>query len=134
MACIGSPNSCMDGDGVVRLSKIKSTKVNEICKKIEAFIYTEAMFIRDMLAQWTDNQSSYIPSNIQKGKTVTQVFFNIDWKNKNVQQTETHHANLILVQKCDTKEDVTKIYSEPKYEFDRKKHRSYKASTKICQV
>ena len=85
MACIGSPNSCMDGDGVVRLSKIKSTKVNEICKKIEAFIYTEAMFIRDMLAQWTDNQSSYIPSNIQKGKTVTQVFFNIDWKSENVQ-------------------------------------------------
>ena len=100
MACIGSPNSCMDGDGVIRLSKIKS----------------------------------YIPSNIQKGKTVTQVFFNIDWKNKNVQQTETHHANLILVQKCDTKEDMTKIYSEPKYEFDRKKYRSYKASTKICQV
>ena len=121
MACIGSPNSCMDGDGVVRLSKIKSTKVNEICKKIEALIYTEAMFIQDMLAQWTDSQSSYIPSNIQKGKTVTQVFFNIDWKNKNVQRTETHHANLILVQKCDTKEDVTKIYSEPKYEFDRKK-------------
>ena len=56
MACIGSPNSCMDGDGVVRLSKIKSTKVNEICKKIEALIYTEAMFIQDMLAQWTDNQ------------------------------------------------------------------------------
>ena len=45
MACIGSPNSCMDGDGVVRLSKIKSTKVNEICKKIEALIYTEPMFI-----------------------------------------------------------------------------------------
>ena len=121
MACIGSPNSCMDGDGVLRLSKIKSTKVNEICKKIEVLICTKAMFIQDMLTQWTDNQSSYIPSNIQKGKTVTQVFFNIDWKNKNVQRTETHHTNLILVQKCDTKEDVTKIYSEPKHEFDRKK-------------
>ena len=53
MACIGSPNSCMDGDGVVRLSKIK---VNEICKKMEELIYTEAMLIQDMLAQWTDNQ------------------------------------------------------------------------------
>ena len=80
MACIVSPNSCMDGDGVVRLSKIKSTKVNEICQKIEALIYTEAMIIQDMWAQWTDNQSSYIPSNIQKGKTVTQVFHTLTGK------------------------------------------------------
>ena len=48
-------------------------------------LYTQAMFIQDMWAQWTNNQSSYILSNIRKGKTVTQVFDNIDWKNKNVQ-------------------------------------------------
>ena len=28
----------MDGDGVVRLSKSKSTKVNEICQNIEAIV------------------------------------------------------------------------------------------------
>ena len=28
---IVTPNSCMDGDGVVTLSKGKSTKVNEVC-------------------------------------------------------------------------------------------------------
>ena len=33
-----SPNSSMDGDGVVRLSKTKSIKVNEICQNIGAFI------------------------------------------------------------------------------------------------
>ena len=38
MAWIVSPNSCMDGDGVVRLSKSKSTKANEICQKIEALV------------------------------------------------------------------------------------------------
>ena len=90
-------------------------------KRLKHLYIQKQCLFQDMLAQWTDNQSSYIPSNIQKGKTVTQVFFNIDWKNKNVQRTETHHANLILVQKCDTKEDVAKMDSEPKYEFDRKK-------------
>ena len=35
-----------------------------------------------------------------------------------IQQTETHHTDLILVQKCDTKEDLAKINLEPKYDFD----------------
>ena len=57
---------------------------------------------------------------------VTHVFDNIDWKNKNVQRTETHHTNSILVQKYDITEDLAKISLEPKYHFNRKKHRSYK--------
>ena len=76
------------------------------------------MFIQDMWAQWTDNQSSYIPSNIRKGKMITHVFDNIDWKNKNVQRTETHHVNSILVQKCNATEDLAKINLEPKSDFD----------------
>ena len=94
------------------------------------------MFIQDMWVQWTDNQSSYILSNIGKGKMVAHVFDNIDWKNKNnVQRTETHHSNSILVQKCDTTEDMAKINLEPKFDFDRKKSTSLtKASTKICLV
>ena len=61
--------------------------------------YTQIMFIQDRWAQWTDNQPSYITPNIRKGKMVTHVFDNIDWKNNNVQRTETHHTKLILVQK-----------------------------------
>ena len=38
IAWIVSSNSCMDGDGVVRLSESKSTKVNEICQNIEALV------------------------------------------------------------------------------------------------
>ena len=152
---LDSPNSCMEGNGVVRLSKSKSTKVNEICQNIETLVpdaqlrsllslnmycktglkgivedlsrlghgisYTQAMFIQDMWVQWTDNQSSDIPSTILKGEMVTHVFDNIDWKNKNIHRTETHHKNSILVQKCDTTEDLAKINLEPKYDFDRKK-------------
>ena len=57
---------------------------------------------------------------------VTHVFDNIDWKNKNLQRTEMHHTNSILVQKYDITEDLAKISLEPKYHFNRKKHRSYK--------
>ena len=74
-----------------------------------------------MWGQWTDNQSSYIPSNIPKGEMVTHVFDNIDWKNKNAQRPETHHTNLILVQKSDTTADLAKINLQPKYDFYRKK-------------
>ena len=38
IAWIVSPNSYMDGDVVVRLSKGKSTKVKEICQNIEALV------------------------------------------------------------------------------------------------
>ena len=50
---------------------------------------------------------------------VTHVLDNIDWKDKNVQRTETHRTNSILVQKCDATEDLAKINLEPKYDFDR---------------
>ena len=33
-----SPNSSMDGDGVVRLSKSKSTKANKICQNIKELV------------------------------------------------------------------------------------------------
>ena len=41
---------------------------------------------------------------------------NINWKNKNVQRTETQHTNSILVQKCDTMEGLAKINLEPKHD------------------
>ena len=83
------------------------------------------MFIQDMLAQWTDNQTLYIPPNIPKGEMVTHVFDSIDYKDKNVQQTETHHRNLILMQK---------ISLELKYDFNRKNPGFSNTNTKICLV
>ena len=74
-----------------------------------------------MWAQWTDNQSSYAPSNIRKSEMITNVFDNYDRKNKNAQWTETHHTNSILVQKCDSTEGLAKINLEPKYDFDQKR-------------
>ena len=102
LAWMVSPNSCMDGVDVVRLSKTKCIEVNKICQNIGALIpnvqpmlsqvllslnmycktgsksiiedlsglghgitYAETMFIQDMWAEWTDNQLSYIPSNIR---------------------------------------------------------------------
>ena len=87
-----------------------------------------------MWAHWTGNQSSYILSNMQKDEMVTHVFDNIVWKNNNMQQTGTHYTNLILVQKCDTTEDLANISLEPKYDLDKKSTGLTKSSIKICLV
>ena len=63
---------------------------------------------------------------------LTHVFGIINWANKYVQQTETHHTNSMLVQKSDITEDLPEINLEPKYDFDQKSFT--KASTKICLV
>ena len=162
----------MDGGGVVRLSKTKSTKADKIRQNIEALLpnvqprlfqallslnmysktgskgivedlsrlghgisYTQTLSVQNMWAQWTDNQLSYIPSNVWKGEMVTHVFDNNDWKNNNVQRTETHHKKLYTgVQKCDTTEDLAKTNLELKYNFDKKNTVLIKASTKIYIV
>ena len=38
IASIGSPNSTLDENGTVRLSKVKATKVSKICDDIETLI------------------------------------------------------------------------------------------------
>ena len=63
---------------------------------------------------------------------LTHVFDIIYWENKNVQRTETHHTNSMLVQISDITEDLPKSNLEPKYDFDQKS--LTKASTKICLV
>ena len=67
------------------------------------------MFIQDKWVEWTENLSSIIPSNIKKGVIATHICDNIDWKNKNVNRSETHHTNSILMQKYDLIENVSKI-------------------------
>ena len=44
--------------------------------------YTEVRFVEDKWAQWDEEQSSIIPSNMVKGVHTTHVADNIDWKNK----------------------------------------------------
>ena len=61
--------------------------VEDLSRLGHGISYTQTMFIQDVWDQWTDNQSLYILFNIQKGKMVTCVFNNIDWKNKNVYTT-----------------------------------------------
>ena len=60
------------------------------------------------------------------------VFDNIDWKKKNVQQTEMHGTNSILLQKRNATEDLAKINLEPKDGFDQKNSGLTKVSIKIC--
>ena len=67
------------------------------------------MFIQDKWAEWTEDLSSIIPPNIKKGVMATHIYDNIDWKNKNVNKSETHHTNSILIQKYDLIENVSKI-------------------------
>ena len=89
---------------------------------------TETMFIQDKWAEWTEKLSSIIPSNIKKGVIATHICGNIDQKNKNVNRSETHYTNSILVQKYDLTENVLKISLNTDYNFERKSHRSYKGS------
>ena len=49
---------------------------------------TETMFIQDKWAEWTENLSSIIPSNIKKGVITTHICDNIDWKNENENRNE----------------------------------------------
>ena len=79
-------------------------------------------------AEWIENLSFIIPSNIEKGVIATHICDNINWKNKNVNESENHHTNSTLVQKYDLIENVSKISLDADYNFERKSHRSYKGS------
>ena len=57
--------------------------VDDLHRLSHGISYNETLFINDKWAEWAQNQSSIIPSNIAKKKIVTHVFDNIDWQNKN---------------------------------------------------
>ena len=90
--------------------------------------YTELMFIQDKWAEWSVGQSRTCPSNIKTGVIATHTFDNIDWKNKNINHQESHYTNSILVQKYNLAEELSRVSLDPNYEFDRKKHRSFKGT------
>ena len=97
--------------------------------------YTETLFIEDIWADWDRRQNSNIPSNIRKKTPTTVVADNIDWKNKDISGRETHNTNIILIQhqhhslnEEGSKEEGSKVFLEPNYNFERKKHRSFKSN------
>ena len=92
--------------------------------------YSETLFIMDKWAEWCVRQKSIVPSNMRKGIPTTHVFDNIDWKNKNINRTESHYTNSILVQKYDLTDEFAKVSLELDYDFVRKSHRSFKSNAK----
>ena len=77
-------------------------------------------------AEWSEQQSSLYPSNIEKGVITTLVFDNIDWKNKDHKGKETHNANSILIQEIPNQCNLTRINLNPNHHFEISKHRSFK--------
>ena len=86
--------------------------VGDLHRLSHGISYTETLFINDKWAEWAQNQSSIIPSNIAKKKIVTHVFDNIDWQNKNG-RIETHHTNSIIVQNDNLLEKMSSVSLQP---------------------
>ena len=68
-----------------------------------------------------------LPSNIEKGIITILVFDNIDWKNKDHKGKETHNTNSILIKEIPNQCNFTRVNLNPNYDFERSKHRSFKA-------
>ena len=82
--------------------------------------------------EWDQNQNSHIPDNITKGIFTTVVADNIDWKNKSLSGKETHNTNCILIQHDAYSESSgSKVNVEPDYNYDKKKHRSFKGEPSV---
>ena len=89
--------------------------------------YTDTRFCEDVWAEWDRAQNSNIPSNINPKIYTTVVADNIDFDNKDIGGSQTHNTNVILIQHTSAK-DGSKVSLEPHYDFDRRKHRSFKAT------
>ena len=59
-------------------------QVDDLHKYGHGLSYTEAKFIGDKWAEWRENQSRLVPSNIKEGSIGIHVVDNIDWKNRNI--------------------------------------------------
>ncbi len=74
-----------------------SNLVNDLSKLGHGITYTETKFIEDKWAEWSENSSKIVPSNIKPGVIPTLVSDNIDWENKNFHGKQTHNTNSILI-------------------------------------
>ena len=92
--------------------------------------YTETLFIEDRRAEWDRNQNKDIPANISKNVPTTLVADNIYWKNKSIGGEETHNTNCILIQHEVLSQNLgnSKVSLTPNYDFDKKKHKSFKST------
>ena len=103
-----------------------STVVDDLHKLGHGISYTETKFIEDKWAEWAENESRIVPSNIEKNVIVTHVVDNIDWKNKNLRGKETHNTNSILIQHTQSNDKTNPVQLTPNYDFERAEHRSFK--------
>ena len=104
-----------------------STVIDDLHKFCRGISYTKTKFIEGKWAEWSEQQSSLRPSNIEKGLITTLVFDNIDWKNRDHKGKETHDTNSILIQEKPSQCNFTRVSLNPNYDFERSKHRSFKA-------
>ena len=104
-----------------------STIIDDLHKFRRDMSYTETKFIEGKWEEWSEQQSSLLPSNIEKGLITTLVFDNIDWKNKDHKGKETLNTNLILIQEIPSQCNFTRVNLNPNYDFERSKHLSFKA-------
>ena len=68
-----------------------STVIDDLHNFSHAIRYTETEFIEDKWAEWLEQQSSLLRSNIEKRLITTLVFDNIDGKNKYHKGKETQY-------------------------------------------
>ena len=94
--------------------------------------YNETLFFEDKWAEWDKNQHSSIPSNVSKMVPTTVVADNIDWKNKTIGGKETHNTNYFVIQHTALSNvSGAKVNLEPDYNFDRKRHKSFKGEASV---
>ena len=105
-----------------------STLIDDLHKFGHGISYTETKFIEGKWAEWSEQQSSLLPCNIEKDLITTLVFDNIDWKNMDHKGKETHNTNSILIQEITSQCNFTRVNLNPNYDFERSKRRSFKAS------
>ena len=73
-----------------------SVVIEDLHKLGHGLSYTETKF--DKWAEWAENESTIVPSsNIEENIVVTHVVDNIDWKNKDIREKDTHNTNSILI-------------------------------------
>ena len=104
-----------------------STVIDDLHKFGHGISYTVTKFIEDKLEEWQEEQSSLLPSNVEKGLITTLVFDNIDQKNKDPKGKEAHNTNSILIQEIPSQYNFTRVSLNANDDFRRSKHCSFKA-------
>ena len=103
-----------------------SVVIEDLHKLGHGLSYTETKFIEDKWAEWAENESTIVPSNIEENIVVTRIVNNIAWKNKDIRGKETRNTNSILIQQKTLGKEKVPVQLTPNYDFERKSHRAFK--------